>query len=143
MNRVLPNYESGGPFPQRFDFDMYCPVNEQAQLIPDPDLWETVPMAPTTLKHQYSPIPMNYPEMKITRPKGTLYDQNFVETYPTGMGRRKIIGGGHYKVYPLTNRHVIESRVYTDYYFPRPKWSTEYRNELVTTPNHVRTDGWL
>lgn len=154
MNRELPNYQSGGPRPQNFSYYPQCGLHQQAQLLPDersvtttaipanpnvPDcMMAQVPMAPSTVKHLYPSHPEGYEQRFQTVQVGTLYDHQFVETWPTGMGRQKVLGGGHYKVYPLTNRHVIESRDYTSYSFPRPQWSTERNPRLVTTTNHVR-----
>ena len=144
MNRTLPDRQSGGPRPQNFVHDPQCAHNQQAQLIPDDACveWEQVPMAPSTVKHLYGPEPEGYDQRFQTRPKDTLYDQQFTETWPSGLGKKKVLGGGHYKVYPLTNRHVIESREYTSHAFPRPQWGTERQRGLVTHPNHVRPDGW-
>ena len=149
MNKSLPNYELGGPNPKNFTYTPGCATNQQAQLIPEPGsnsthdiykpctVWETVPMGPTTLKHLYSPIPGNYEQRMITRPVNTLYGHQYIENYPTGIGRLKI-KSDHYKVYPLTNRHVVESRDYTSYVFPQPQWPSD---GLITYDNHVRVDG--
>lgn len=155
MNRTLPNYQYGGAQPRNFVHNHRCAHNQQAQLIPERLTegcgsttttngikhveMEHVPMAPSTVKHLYSKEPLNYEQRFQSRPKGTLYDNQFTETFPTGIGKRKVLGGGHYKVYPLTNRHVIESRDYTSYSFPRPVWNTERKPELITFHNHVRT----
>ena len=159
MNKSLPNYQTGGPAPRNFIHDHYCAHNQQAQLIPEDGRCnyknpsslnsstsaarkveiKREAMAPSTVKHLYSDEPLNYEQRFKIAPKGTLYDNQFTETHPTGLGRRKVLGGGHYKVYPLTNRHVIESRDYTSYSFPRPMWGTKRTKELVTYPNHVRT----
>lgn len=144
MNTSLPDYETGGPHPKNFGYNPACRLNQQAQLIPDNACidWSPVPAPPSTVKHLYSPKPADYDPRMINKPVGTLYNHQFVETWPTGMGQQKVIGGGHYKVYPLTNRHVNESRDYTPYYFPRPLWGTQISREIVTTSNHVKSEGW-
>lgn len=147
MNKSLPNYELGGPYPQPFKYTPGCSTNQQAQLYPGSSgiievlnksvKWETVPMAPTTLKHLYSQKPGDYPQRMIIRPVDTLYGHQFLETYPTGLGRGKV-KSDHFKIYPLTNRHVSESRDYTSYSFPQPQWPED---GLIFYDNHVRVDG--
>lgn len=159
MNISHPNYQTGGARPRNFQHSHYCAHNQQAQLIPEnarcnyKDVHHfnpstsskkkveirREPMSPSTVKHLYSDNPLNYEQRFKLTPKGTLYDHQFIETHPTGLGRRKVLGGGHYKVYPLTNRHVIESREYTSHSFPKPIWGTEKNKDLVTYANHVRT----
>jgi len=159
MNISLPNYQTGGAKPRNFSHNHHCAHNQQAQLIPEDakcsykDITsvnhstsskskvkiEREPMAPSTVKHLYSSDPLNYEQRFKIVPKNTLYNHQFTETHPTGLGRRKVLGGGHYKVYPLTNRHVIESREYTSYSFPKPSWGTEKSKDLISYPNHVRT----
>lgn len=144
MNWQLPNRQTGGPRPRNFVYSPSCPYNQQAQLVPDDARvkWERVPMTPSNVKHLYSSEPEGYEQRFQHRPKGTLYDHQFTETWPSGLGRMKVLGGGHYKVYPLTNRHVVESRDYTSYSFPRPQWGTERQYGMIVYPNHVRVDGW-
>ena len=145
-NRTIPNYENGGPHPRNFDFSPTCPMNEQAALLPARSQhgaveWQTVPMSPGSLRHQYSEIPFNYEDMYMSVPKGTLYDHDFSMTHPTGMGRKKVVGGGHFKAWPLTNRHVWEAKDYTEGYFKKPGFisSQEYDYSFRTQPNHLRT----
>lgn len=126
-NYTLPNYEVGRPRPFPINYDGYCPDNDNIIFyIPDKDIngkkteWKQVLKAPTTVKHLYSEQPLNYEPVFMSQPQGTLYDHDYAKTYTTGMGKSKIIGGGHYKVWPLTNVHVKENRDYTNYYFERP-----------------------
>jgi len=149
MNKSLPNYELGGAYPKNFTYSPGCLTNQQAQLIPDSTsnstrdiykpctVWQTVPAGPTTLKHLYSSIPGNYEQIMITRPVNTLYGHRYIENYPTGLGQLKI-NSDHYKVYPLTNRHVVESRDYTSYSFKQPQWPSD---GLIMYDNHVKVDG--
>lgn len=142
-NRTIPNYETGGPHPKNFTYNPRCVSNEQGSLIPQDAhvLWETVPMSPGNLRHQYSEKPFDYEEMSMSVPKGTLYDHDFSQTYPTGLGMNKIIGGGHYKVWPLTNVHVFEAKDYTVGYFKKPgSISTAYDYEFQTQPTRLRTN---
>lgn len=139
------NYQYGGPRPWQPSRDAsHCGTTQLAQIIPkDSDVeWERVPMAPSTVKHLYSEIPNHYEQRFQYRPTETLYGHQFKQTYLTGMGRKKVIGGGHYKVYPLTNRHVTEDREYTSYNFPRPSWQTQRQRGVITSDTHVRTEGW-
>lgn len=154
MNKSLPNYQYGGALPAPFKYSPSCSTNQQAKLYPGSTgiidatnkkvEWETVPMGPTTVKHLYGStkkdgvIKADYPQMMITRPKNTLYGHNFLETYPTGLGRTKV-RSDHYKVYPLTNRSVSESRDYTSYYFPQPQWAPD--DGIILYENHVKVDG--
>ena len=145
-NRTLPNYEFGGPNPRHFGYSKECPLNEEAFLIPENSgvEWEIKPMSPATVRHLYSPIPLNYEDMYMYIPKGTLYDHNFSKSVgSTGMGVNKKIGG-HYITWPLTNEHVLEQRDYTSHYFKRPGpiSSNTYNYTYQVQPNHFRTDGW-
>ncbi len=127
-NKSLPNYQFGGPHTQDIPYSSECQTNLIEFVIPKRDSngkcikWEQKPMAPSSVKHLYSHIPLNYEQMLIDVPKGTLYDHEIHRTYFTGMGREKIIGGGHYKVWPLTNAHILENRDYSDTHFERPEW---------------------
>lgn len=142
-NRTIPNQEFGGPIPN-MNYSPQCPVNEQADLIPKGVHWQTVPMSPASVKHLYSETPLNYEDMYQSIPMGTLYDSNFSETYPTGLGRKKIIGGGHFKVWPLTNEHVFETRNYTEQYFlkPTPISNAIYDRSIISGDNRLRSGGW-
>lgn len=154
-NYVLPNYEFGQPLPRNFGYDPNCPLNEIAFIIPNRTTtpystakaacvdWQQVPSSPSTVKHLYSEIPLNYEQMFNTIPKDTLYGFDFSRNWPTGLGRNKIIGGGHYKTWPLTNEHVLESRDYTSYYFKRPGpilgTGSSY-NDVQTQPTRLHTN---
>lgn len=122
MNRQLPNRQTVRPS----NFGQYvhtptCGLNQQAQLIPSNCVRrELVPMSPSNVKHLYDPTPNNYEQRYQSKPVGTLYSHQFKETWPSGLGRQKVLGGGHYKVYPLTNRLVREVRDYTSYHHIRP-----------------------
>jgi len=140
MNRSLPNHQYGGSRPQNF-YEEKCHINQISQVLPN-GKWEKVPMNPSTVKHLYSTKPNNYEQRFQYRPVGTLYDNDFSQTYKTGMGTRKVISGGHFKAYPLTNIHTVENRDYTSYNFPRPTWSTQHQREYITNENHIRPDGW-
>ena len=146
-NRGLPNYEFGGPHPRHFGYEPLCPLNEQASLIPKdtstgPILWETKPMSPASVKHLYSHIPFNYEAMYQSVPVGTLYDHNFYQTYPTGLGEKKILFGGHYITFPLTNAHTFEPIDYSMDSFKLPGSISRdvYRKEFMTQPNHFRSN---
>lgn len=151
-NRTYPNYEFGGPLPQNFDYNTKCQLNEIAFVLPgDPrtDLtslnnrevcWEKKPLAPSSVKHLYSEKLFDYQHVFGDVPKGTLYDHDFSRTYATGLGRQKIIGGGHYKVWPLTNWHVLENQDYTDYHFPTLPPQYFVGSEITSKPNYVHTD---
>ena len=137
-NRVLPNYQYGGPSPSNFVYDPECPINQQARIIPDNAgvCWRREPMPQSTVKHLYDG-PLNYGQRFILRPQGTLYDHDFVQTHPTGLGRHKVLAGGHYLTYPLTNRHVREARDYTSYYFPKPQWGQNAFGDIFQHPNEI------
>lgn len=125
-NFTQPNYMSGGPRPFKINHNGYCPDNELIFYIPEKDIngkkteWKNILSAPTTIKHLYSEQPLNYEPIFMAQPQGTLYDHDYAKTYTTGIGKSKIIGGGHYKVWPLTNLHIKEDREYSNYYFERP-----------------------
>jgi hypothetical protein len=143
-NRVLPNYETGGPIPRPFKYSERCPVNEEASLMPKGVEWQTRPMSPATMKHIYSEKPLNYEDMYQSVPMGTLYDSDFSQGYPTGMGRAKIIGGGQIKAWPLTNMHVFEPRNYSDRYWAKPTFISNgiYDRSITSGDNRLRTGGW-
>ena len=162
QNRTSPNYEFGGPLPRNFNYDRNCILNEIAFVMPsDHDFdkngtrirntyryhsqpnkvcWDDKPLAPSSIKHLYSEKLFDYQQVYGNVPKGTLYDHNFSRTYPTGLGQEKIIGGGHYKTWPLTNRHVIEIQDYTNDYFPILPPEYWVGSEVVTQPTHLHTN---
>lgn len=150
-NKVLPNYSVGGPLPNPLCYDPRCRTNLQQDIIPscfpssprgDPNQrgWVSKAITTSSEKHLYSPYLFDYGQMFTTYPMGTLYDSDFSQTYPTGLGREKIIGGGHYKVWPLTNAHIFETRDYTNTYFKRPDW--HYPDTIDMQPAYVKSDGW-
>ena len=65
----------------------------------------------------------------------------FSKTNPTGLGRNKIIGGGHYKSWPVTNSHIREVNDYTSWHYPKPDWRY-YCSKQKLNPLHLRTNGW-
>jgi hypothetical protein len=152
-NKSIPNYSTGGVIPNYPEYSPNCPYNQQVFYIPHSDVaaypgkptctkWNNQLDSPTVLKHQYSKKPFDYGPQRIVKPVGTLYDHDYSITHPTGLGRNKIIGGGHFKVYPLTNAHIRESRDYTDYYFQKPRSGIEtvYDGRYVETqPPSFRT----
>jgi hypothetical protein len=159
-NYVYPNYEFGGPLPQNFGYNSQCPLNEIAFILPgnpltdlafsgDPNVtsrsskpvcWEKKPLAPSSLKHLYSEKLFDYQHVFGDVPKRTLYDHDFSRTYATGLGRQKIIGGGHYKVWPLTNWHVLENQDYTDEPFPVLPPQYFVGSEIASKPSHTHTN---
>lgn len=147
-NRTIPNFETGGPHPKNFTFSPACVTNEQAAVLPARSQygaveWQTVPMSPGNLRHQYSEKPFDYEDMYMSIPKGTLYDHDFSQSYPTGLGMKKVIGGGHFKAWPLTNMHVFETKDYSSSFFKKPGPITDqYTYAFQTQPTHLRTD-WL
>jgi hypothetical protein len=126
-NYTLPNYEQGRPRAFPINYNGYCPDNNIIFDIPKRDAngkcveWKKVLQAPTTVKHLYSEQPLNYEPIFTDTPQQTLYGHEFLKTYSTGMGRSKVIGGGHYITWPVNNVHVKENRDYTNYYFERPE----------------------
>ena len=124
MNTSIPNYKNGGPIPGEFDYYPNCRTNTQISYpqrgtIP----WESKMMSSASVKNLYTEIPNHYPPQLTMVPAiSSLYDVNIRQTYPTGKGREKILGGGHMKMWPLTNAHIFESRDYTETSFPRPSW---------------------
>jgi len=154
QSQVIPDCDSDTIINHKIVRERDSDGNVRASKIIGPDAnvnWLYTPAPPTTVKHLYEPpnFPYggNYPDRRMYVPENTLYGHQFTQTYPTGMGRQKVIGGGHYKVYPLTNMNVKQSIDYTSYHFPRPKWGTEYQTPnngmLITQANYVRTDGWM
>lgn len=153
-NLALSNFESGQPYPTTPGFNPHCYLNEQIQYIPvkedrihapldykrNPEgvLWDYKPMAPSNVKHLYSPNLFDYEQRRIFTPRNTLYGHDFSQIYPNGMGLTKIIGGGHFKVWPLTNVNIRESREYTDHYFLKPPYT--YPNEVQVAPTHLHTN---
>jgi hypothetical protein len=144
-NRTIVTYENGGPHPRNFNFSPTCPTNEQASLLPARSQygaveWQTVPMSPGNVRHQYSEKPFDYEDMYMSVPKGTLYDHDFSMNGPTGQGQKKVMVG-HFKAWPLTNRHVFEAKDYNSGYFKKPGFisSNEYDYGVVSQPNHLRT----
>lgn len=141
-NKVLLNYETGAPFPTYPKYNKTCHLNEQIQYIPDgtsstgnhpldtgKTYWRNIPSGPTTLKHLYSPIPLNYEQRYTTTPIGTLYDHDYSQTWTTGEGRKKLLGG-HYKAWPLTHQNIRETHDYNGYHFERPS-DNYYGNEVI------------
>ena len=145
-NTTLPNYENGGPLPFSFNYSPNCPINMQSSLIPIGSnvRWETVPTSPASVKHLYSGIPNHYESMYSSVPMDTIYGHDFSQTYPNGLGKKKIIGGGHYKVWPLTNQHTFESRNYSSQYFrkPGPISKVIYNHEITDSTAHIKSRGW-
>ncbi len=153
MDRGLSNYELGTPAPFNPPYSYNCPLNEQISYIPDfpiqsisthaplntgRTVWASVPEAPTSVKHLYSPNLFDYSQRYMRMPMGTLYDHDYSRTWPTGLGRNKIIGGGHYKVWPLTNANIREVHDYTDNHWERPPY--KYAPEVLRTPTHLRSN---
>lgn len=148
-NKVLPNNDIGQPYPTYPKYSQTCHLNEQIQSIPQNNqffnnngtgnhpldtgttYWRNVPSNPSTLKHLYSTKPLNYEQRYTTTPIGTLYDHDYSQTWTTGEGRKKILGGGHYKTYPLTNANIRESHDYNGFHFERPS-NNYYQNEVIT-----------
>jgi hypothetical protein len=147
-NQSLSNYAEGGPIPH-MNQTPACYLNDQIQYIPRrpedspldlnyPTLWTEVPAGNSQVKHLYSPNLFDYTQMYNKQPIDTLYGHNYAQTYKTGLGRNKVIGGGHYKVFPLTNVNIRETHDYTDWYYPRP--SDIYFSETLTSPTHLQTN---
>jgi len=144
-NRTIPNF-STAIVPRNFTFSTTCPTNEQAAILPASSSygsvkWQTVPMSPGNVRHQYSDDLFDYPDMYMSVPMGTLYDHDFSMSHPTGVGMGKVIGGGHFKTWPLTNRHVFEAKDYTSGFFKKPDSisSNVYNYGFETQPAHMKT----
>ncbi len=136
-NKSLSNYEYGGPTPSQFSYYSGCSSNQHARIMPYEDVcWKNVPMAPSTLKHLYDG-PLNYPQRFQLKPQDTLYKHDFVQTHLTGLGKNKILAGGHYLTYPLTNRHVREVNDYTSYFFEKPRWTSQIYSPIYRFPNQI------
>ena len=162
-NRTIPNYEFGEPLPNNFPYSTHCTLNNIAFVQPktgdltrngthirdtyrynnpnvDEVCWQKKALAPSSVKHLYSEKLFDYQHVYGNVPKGTLYDHDFSRTYPTGLGREKVIGGGHYKTWPLTNWHVLEVQDYTDGYYPILEPQYWVGSEIQTQPNHVHSN---
>lgn len=116
QNALNPSY------PEQPQQNPGCGINEIYQSLPsssphNPTEWETTAVGPSSIKHLYSGIPNWYPYRRITRPVGTMYEHDYSQFHESGVGRGKRISY-QYKVYPLTNRNVRETRVYSDYMLP-------------------------
>lgn len=144
-NRTMPNYITGGAYPFPIRYNTECSLNEHITSYPEDGSvkWRAIPASPGNLKHLYTGEPWYYPSIKQLVPVGTLYDHDFSynTTHKTGMGKNKIIGAGHYKVWPMTNQHIYETREYTEGYFKKPGHvSDAYKHDFSTTSPQLRTN---
>lgn len=118
-NKRLENAELG-IYPKVINYSQKCDLNERIAYSNDVP-WERVLFPPTTLKHLYTGIPNYYPFRYSYKPKGTMYDINLTQHWRTGLGKDKVIGGGNYKMWPLTNMMIREERDYNSLSFQRPQ----------------------
>ena len=99
--------------------DPRCGINVRYKTLPDyidcPEKgaysrpgFEDQAVGSSSVKHLYSGIGNYYPVQRIRRPVNTMYGMDLSQFAVNG---KRI--SYHYKSYPLTNRHVRETREYT------------------------------
>jgi len=115
-------------YPTQPGYCTSCPVNTTYQTLPPEVAWETIAFNPT-VKHLYSGVPNYYPYQRITRPVGTLYEQDFSQIYDIGSSTGKRMSYQP-KLYPFTNRNIKEVREYSDQTLPYMDWRAWTKHEV-------------
>ena len=115
MNRTSQDYYNP-VYPQQPPYNPNCGVNLVYKTLPQNSKWQNIAIGHSSIKHIYTGIPNFYPYRRISRPVGTMYNQDYSTFHNTQCGKKRI--SYHAKMYPLTNRHVREHREYADYILP-------------------------
>jgi len=75
--------------------------------------YEDIAVGSASIKHLYSGVGNFYPPQRIRRPINSLYGHDLSQFAENGKRMSY-----HYKVWPLTHRHVRETREYSPYTLP-------------------------
>jgi hypothetical protein len=126
-----------------FTYQAGCPVNQKAAVIPADGKchYARVAIGPTSIKHLYNTSAdgkASYDQRFAIRAVGTMYDSDFTQTHSTGVGRGKVLGGGHFKTTPMTDRLIRDDGDFTDYTLPRPQpWTVKYGQVSTVSSHHL------
>ncbi len=115
-----------------------CGVNNLYKTIDPFQRWERTAVGPASIKHLYTGIPNWYPYRTITRPVGTMYESDYSQFHDSGVGDGKRISY-HSKIYPLTNRHVRERRIYSSKLLPYADYYDQIKHPISRGGNTLNS----
>lgn len=110
-NRITIN-EEYSQYPTSPPYNPFCPINTVYKTLPSDQAGSCVgyvntAIGPSSVKSLYTGIPNFYPNQRTRYPVNTLYGLDLSQFAQNGKRLSY-----HYKVWPLTHRHVRETREY-------------------------------
>ena len=104
-------------YPRQPPYDPQCPVNVAYKTLSHSGVcdvkFKDVAVGPASIKQLYSGLPNHYPLQRTVRPCNTMYGMDLSQFHENGKRMSY-----HYKVWPLTHRHVRETREYSSEILP-------------------------